>query len=147
MIVAALPPKEFIDLIGGGDFAEFDLVVEKCEVTSTDHILDIGSGCGRVAIPFTEYLTTGKYDGFDVVLPMVEWCSQNITAKYPHFNFQHASLKNTKYSNRDDVASCYVFPFENDTVDIVFATSVFTHLVTGSARQYAKEIASGSTLT
>lgn len=145
MTVATLPPKEFIDLIGGG-FAEvgrslFDLIVEKCEVTPTDHILDIGSGCGHVAIPFTEYLTTGKYDGFDVVLPMVEWCSQNITAKYPHFNFQYASLTNTVYSKDGDAACGYVFPFESDTFDIVFATSVFTHLVTESARQYAKEIA------
>src|ERR1700720_590064 len=52
----------------------FDLIRGRCNVKPGDHILDIGSGCGRVAIPFTSYLSGGKYDGFDVVLPMVEWC-------------------------------------------------------------------------
>jgi ubiquinone/menaquinone biosynthesis C-methylase UbiE len=97
------PPREFISAVSGGDFDDFDeigqhlfdLIRGRCNVKPSDHILDIGSGCGRVAIPFTSYLSGGKYDGFDVVLPMVEWCREYITSRYPNFLFNHADLSNT----------------------------------------------------
>jgi hypothetical protein len=38
-------------------------------------------------------------------------------------------------------ADRYVFPFPDETFDVIFATSVFTHSVPASARQYAREIA------
>jgi hypothetical protein len=102
-LLKELPPQEYIDAIGGGDFVAigshlFDVIRERASVQPTDHILDIGSGCGRLAAPFADYLTAGRYDGFDVVLPMVEWCRENITRLRPEFQFHHAQLKNTLYS-------------------------------------------------
>src|ERR1700732_279677 len=96
-----LPPQQFIDSVGGGDFYQvgrevFDLVRRRCNLLPTDRILDIGSGCGRLAVPLTEYLTAeGAYDGLDIVLPMVEWCRENISTQFPRFRFHHANLKNT----------------------------------------------------
>jgi SAM-dependent methyltransferase len=142
------PPTEFIDLVGGGgpdDFdltgrRYFDLIIEKCRVRPTDHILDIGSGCGRIAVPFTQYLDGGSYRGFDVVAPMVAWCRENISSRFPAFEFEHADLSNTLYSRTGAAAAAYRFPYDDGAFDVVFATSVFTHLLPTSATNYAREI-------
>lgn len=141
------PPREFIDAVGGGDFERvgnmlFELVRDRCDVLPSDKILDIGSGCGRVAVPFTRYLDRqAAYDGFDIVEPMVDWCRQNITSAFPNFNFKHVSLKNTLYSDSGGDASIFKFPYEDSRFDVVFATSVFTHLLPDSAKRYAEEVA------
>ena len=140
------PPQEFIDKIGGGDFDSighhlFKVVFGNCRVRPADYILDIGSGCGRVAIPFTRYLNRGIYRGFDVMLPMVEWCQQNISSRYPAFQFEHADLANTLYAKTGNgSAATYRFPYDDETFDVVFATSIFPHLLPDSARNYAREV-------
>jgi len=146
-----LPPNEFMDAVAGqhvtdaihaqiGDIL-FQTIVKHCAVLPGDRILDIGSGCGRVATPFASYLTSGTYDGVDIVLPMVEWCRENISSRVSNFQFHHADLSNTLYSSSGGDASKYRFPFRDDCFDVIFATSVFTHLVPASAHQYAREIA------
>jgi SAM-dependent methyltransferase len=141
-----LPPQKFIEDVGGGDYEAigehlFKLIRSACRAGENDCVLDVGSGCGRVAIPFTRYLTNGTYHGFDVTLPMVEWCQQNITGRYPNFQFQHADLANTLYTKTGGEAADYTFPYPDDAFDVVFATSVFTHLLPRSAHRYAAEIA------
>jgi SAM-dependent methyltransferase len=144
-----LPPQEFMNAVAGENISSEThveignifkrLLVDKCSIRPSDSILDIGSGCGRIASRFAGY-TIAPYHGFDVVLPMVEWCQENITPRFPNFKFHHAAVKNTLYSDAGIDASNYVFPFADGTFDVVFATSVFTHLLPASARQYAKEI-------
>lgn len=142
-----IPPREMIDAVGGGDYEligqmVYHFVRVKASVLPTDDVLDIGSGCGRIAIPFARYLAPeSRYDGFDIVKTMVDWCSENITSEHPNFRFKHVSLSNTLYSPEGNDAGSFVFPYEDQSFDVVFATSVFTHLVTASARQYAKEVA------
>jgi SAM-dependent methyltransferase len=142
-----LPPQEFIDAVGGGDFREvgkgvFELVRARCDLRPTDRILDIGSGCGRLAVQLTDYLAPrGEYDGVEIVLPMVEWCRRNISSRFPQFRFHHASLRNTFYSNGGADAKDYTFPFADRTFDVVVAASVFTHLLPSSAARYAAETA------
>ena len=142
------PPDEFIDLVGGGGAEDFDLtgrryfdlIVKKCGVRPTHHMLDIGSGCGRMAFPFTQYLDGGSYRGFDVVAPMVAWCRDNISSRFPAFEFAHADLSNSLYSRTGADAATYRFPYNDGTFDVVFATSVFTHLLPNAANNYAREI-------
>jgi SAM-dependent methyltransferase len=146
-----LPPNDLMDAVAGQHvtnaihvdigYALFQTIVKHCAVLPSDCILDIGSGCGRVATPFASYLTSGTYDGVDIVLPMVQWCSENISSRVANFRFHHADLSNTLYSNSGGDASQYRFPFLDDYFDVIFATSVFTHLVPTSAQQYAREIA------
>jgi sulfate adenylyltransferase len=142
-----LPPQQYIDLVGGGDYYQvgrdvLDLVRRRCRLQPTDRILDLGSGCGRLAVPLTQYLRAeGDYDGLDIVLPMVEWCRDNISPKFPNFRFHHASLKNTYYSESGADAKDYSFPFSDLTFNVVVAASVFTHLLPPSAAQYAAEVA------
>lgn len=140
-----LPPAEFVSYIGGGDFVGigqhlFELVRERCGVRSSDRVLDLGSGCGRVAIPFTHFLTTGEYDGIEIIRSMVDWCRHFITGPYPNFRFHHADVANTAYSPTGGEAAQFTFPFPADSFDTIHALSVFTHLLPASAQRYLHEI-------
>src|SRR5689334_17165570 len=53
-------------------------------------VLDVGCGCGRMAIPLLSYLDRGSYEGLDVDPKSIEWAAQRITSGHPHFHFQLA---------------------------------------------------------
>ena len=62
-----LTPPRILKLAGDGDFKEkgrevFRNFVDLCDITSNDLVLDVGCGIGRMAVPLTSYLTTGKYE-------------------------------------------------------------------------------------
>jgi SAM-dependent methyltransferase len=145
------PPPKFRALVNGQPIdAEnharigqelFVLLREHCGLESNSVVLDIGCGCGRVATPLTKYLSEGTYHGIDIIKEMVDWCKANISKRVPNFHFHHADLTNTLYRRDGRVAEGYVFPFNNGMFDVIFATSVFTHLVPTSANQYLREIA------
>jgi SAM-dependent methyltransferase len=145
------PPVKFRALVHGGwiDAAGhasigrevFGLLRDHCGLGSSSFVLDIGCGCGRVATPIAAYLKDGVYHGVDIVKPMVDWCKANISTRAARFHFHHADLSNTFYRVEGQPADRYIFPFPDGAFDVVFATSVFTHLVPASANQYAKEVA------
>ena len=145
--VIPLPPAEFIRSIGGGDFRHasddlFNLVTKHGQLERTHSVLDLGSGCGRLAIPLTSYLNRDAlYSGLDIVEPMVDWCRTEITSRFGNFKFYHADLHNTDYRHKGSRAAEFVFPFADASFDYIVATSLFTHLVPDSARQYLRESA------
>ena len=143
---ALIPPKGMI-FTGSGNYLEigkqfFDYFKKYGALTPESTILDIGSGIGRMAVPFTEFLSEkGRYEGFDIVKKGVDWCNGNISKKYPNFNFKLIPLKNDLYNlNTEEVASELIFPYENETFDFVFLTSVFTHMMPEDLENYVKEI-------
>lgn len=107
----------------------------------SDRVLDVGSGIGRMAIPLTEDLQEGAYEGFDIDGRGVQWCQQNITSKYPNFNFQYVDLYNKFYNAKGTVQPAdFNFPYPDNHFDFVIATSVFTHLLPADAAHYLNEI-------
>lgn len=104
-------------------------------------VLEIGSGYGRVALPLTQILNVGSYDGVEIMAEAVAWSSEQITPLYPKFKFHHFDLYNEFYnpSGRGTVADTPL-PFEDGAFDLVFLTSVFTHLPPEDARAYLGEI-------
>lgn len=109
---------------------------------SCDSILDIGCGCGRIALRLTDILDTGTYDGFDVVPNLVRWCQNNITPKHPHFQFQVADIYNKTYNPDGKISSEeFRFPYEDNRFDLVFLTSVFTHIRVPGFKNYLSQIA------
>ena len=106
-----------------------------------DHVLDVGCGIGRMAIPLTGYLnSSGSYEGFDVVPRGIEWCRNNITPQYPNFRFQVSNVYNQRYNPRGEYqASEYRFPYEDRVFDFVFFASVFTHLLPEDVDNYLYE--------
>lgn len=142
----SVPPIR-LDFVGGVDFKatgfEFLRYFTEFGGLKREHtVLDIGSGIGRMAIPLKNYLKNGRYEGVEIVTTGVEWCRKNITLHYPNFHFHHADIYNKSYNPKGIIkASEYRFPFEDNTFDFVFLTSVFTHMLTADVQHYISEIA------
>jgi SAM-dependent methyltransferase len=140
-----IPPEALRKLVGGGDFLavgnEFLGHYKTVGGLSPDaRVLDLGCGCGRMAVPLAGFLTSGTYDGFDVNAEAIGWCRDNITAQYPNFAFTHVDAFNSFYNPKGSVtAETYRFPYGDDAFDFAFASSLFTHLVWAETRNYLAE--------
>ncbi len=144
------PPETLIRIIGGYTSADyrmvgqkfFDIFVRYGGIKPTDRVLDVGCGCGRMALPLARYLTTGSYEGFDISGDAIEWCQKNITTQFPNFTFQLADIYNSAYNPRSTYqAKDYKFPYPDRTFDLTFLTSVFTHMLPQDLEHYTREIA------
>ncbi len=137
-----LPPLRLRD-VGGGDFRrigeELAAMLIRHGLKPEHRVLDVGCGVGRVALPLTRSITTGSYDGFDIVKRWIRWCRRHITPAHPNFRFTHANVYNSHYNRRGVPAAQFRFPYDDASFDFVFATSVFTHLDPAAARNYLRE--------
>jgi SAM-dependent methyltransferase len=105
-------------------------------------VLEIGCGLGRTAFPLRYVLLDGTYEGFDVCGYKVDFLREGFHARYPNFRFQHADVHNTAYNPGGSASSAtYRFPYADASFDVVFAASVFTHLVPDGAANYFAETA------
>jgi ubiquinone/menaquinone biosynthesis C-methylase UbiE len=75
------------------------------------HILDFGCGDGNTELHFVNYFPESKISGIDTSAKSIEVAGQR-------------GIKNVEYKDYDGV----IFPFENDTFDIVFTSMVFHHI-------------------
>lgn len=143
-----VPPRHLQRLVGDGDFQHvgdglLQLLIEYTSLKPSESVLDVGCGIGRVAAPLTRYLSPqGSYHGFDIMPLTIKWCQQKITPQYPNFHFQLADIRNVHYNPRGRYnAAEYHFPYAANTFDVVFLTSVFTHLLPDDVQRYLLEIA------
>jgi SAM-dependent methyltransferase len=147
-----IPPQKLIQLIGSTTAEHFvqlgkhflDLFVKYADLKPTDRVLDVGCGCGRMAVPLTSFLDPekgGSYEGFDIVPELIEWCKTTITPRHPKFQFQTMDLYSSAY-NREakKKASELKFPYPDNSFDLTFLTSVFTHMLPEDMVQYTREI-------
>jgi SAM-dependent methyltransferase len=95
-----------------------------------------------MAMPLTKYLSkSGSYDGFDIVPRAIKWCSNNITSRYPNFRFHFADIYNKHFNpNGRLTAADFRFPYGDGMFDLVFLTSVFTHMLQNDVEHYLSEI-------
>ena len=137
-----LPPLRLRD-VGQGDFRRIGeglaAMLVRHGLEPQHRVLDIGCGVGRVALPLTRILTTGTYDGFDIVKRWVRWCRRHITPRHPNFRFAHADVYNSHYNRGGVPAASFRFPYDDASFDFAFATSVFTHLDLAAAKHYLAE--------
>lgn len=139
-----VPPRSET-LIGGGDFEhvgdEFFEILKRHGLTSDMDILDVGCGQGRMARPLVGFLEGGSYSGFDISKAGIDW-SQNQYSDVPNFTFEHVPVFNKRYNPKGSVqASEFVFPYEDNRFDLVFLTSVFTHMFKADVSNYLAQIA------
>lgn len=117
------------------------MLKNRAELQPESDVLDVGCGTGRVAIPLADYLTTGSYTGIDVVKSSIEWCEKAFR-DFPNFRFVHADLY-SKFYNPDaaQTAEEYRFPFDDESFDVIWSASLFTHMMIGAVDNYLKEMA------
>lgn len=137
------PPFELQSMPGDGYFIGWglhylDLLTRFCDLKPTDTVLDIGCSIGRIALPLTQYLTEGKYVGFDVVPEGIDWCQKNITPIFPNFQFQHFNYYNGPYNPNGETP--VTFTYDDAAFDVAFAVSVFTHMPEEESDKYLEEI-------
>jgi SAM-dependent methyltransferase len=140
------PPRRLRALVGPGDFNaigdEFmGHFVELGGLRPEHDVLDVGCGAGRMARPLAGWLE-GRYEGFDVVPEAIEWCRREIASRHPGFGFALADVRNSEYNPSGGRAPDeYRFPYDDESFDFAFATSVFTHLLPPAADRYLAEVA------
>jgi len=134
--------------VGDGDYravgAEFlGHFIRKGGLRPDARVLDIGSGIGRMAVPLTQYLDPAKalYSGIDPVAGGVNWCHQNITSRYPNFEFRHIDIAHDLYNPKGVVNGLsLVLPFADRSFDFVIMTSVVTHLPSDEVKTYLEQV-------
>ena len=112
-------------------------------LTRQGNVLEIGCGLGRIAYALRFILTPrGTYSGFDIVAQKIAFLEQSFALSYPNFHFRLADVHNTTYNptGRFQGAS-FEFPYSDGEFDVVFAASVYTHLLPATAAQYMRESA------
>jgi SAM-dependent methyltransferase len=144
-----LPPWSLRFTVGSpSDFevtgAEFSAYLKLlCGLTPQHHVLDIGCGCGMMALRLMDFISgDGLYSGMDVDQRAIAWCQTHITPRNPRLTFYHADLKNLRYNSRGALAaSSYRFPEPDACFDVILLKSVFTHMQREGVGNYLDEIA------
>jgi SAM-dependent methyltransferase len=139
------PPEEFVEFIGGGyhapSVAMLANMVQWGGLRPHMDVLDAGCGVGRMAYSLAHFLNpASRYEGFDVAKPLIKWCEENITARFPNFTFRSVDIYSKFYNPGGSIQGAdFRFPYPDESFDFVFSTSLFTHLLAEDARRYLDE--------
>ena len=146
-----LPPIEYMNIVGSHNRSHFrksqsDLfreLVIRSRINPSSTVVDLGCGCGRLAIPFAFFLDNGRYYGVDVWREGIEWCKGHLSVRNSCLEFFMLEPDNPYYfeERQANIQNVLRMEFVKDSsVDFAFAISVFTHLVSGDCRQYFSEL-------
>lgn len=104
-------------------------------------VLEIGCGLGRIAFPLRYILRAGgTYDGFEICRFKVDFLNDTFHRAHPNFRFSWANIYNTFYNSEGQIrGEDYRFAYVDQTFDIVYAASVFTHLLPETTQNYFQE--------
>ena len=117
-------------------------LIERADLRPNQKILDVGCGCGRLAVPLTKYLNkSGAYAGFDVDSKLIYWCKDKVSSKYPNFQFHLFDIFNKNYNPKGvHTEFTLKFPYKDNAFDLVTLGSVFTHMLPQDMENYLSEI-------
>lgn len=132
------PLREF-EKSGAEFFAYLKLL---CHLKPDEKVLDIGSGCGLIALYLIEHINNeGAYNGVDIHKPSIMWSEAHITSKHHQFIFNHIDVTNSLYNPQGAYsAQEFSFPFHDGLFDVILLKSVFTHMRPQETENYLKEI-------
>lgn len=142
-----LPP---LDLrMGGAHFREDDdfvaaairdvaVLQRHAGLTRESRLLDWGCGAGRLAIGVRQSLGHVRdYHGVDVQPKLLHWARDYLTDE--HTRFSLVDQRNERYN--PDGTSTFAIPAEAGGVDVLYAYSVFSHMLEADVRGYSETIA------
>ena len=112
------------------------------ELRPDERVLDIGCGCGQMALQLERYLDgNGSYVGVDIHRPSIRWCQKNIGSRRSNFQFAHIDVRNLAYNpGGTHRAETYQFPFDERSFDLILLKSVFTHMRPPEVSNYLREV-------
>ena len=108
-----------------------------------EHILDVGCGCGLMALYLKEYLDEqGSYVGVDLHGPSINWCRRHIGSEHRNLEFEHIDVQSFAYNPRGELkGEGFTFPYDSESFDVVLLKSVFTHMRPAEVENYLGEVA------
>jgi SAM-dependent methyltransferase len=112
-----------------------------CRLNST--IVDLGCGCGRYAhhlrdLHFAGRRFNGRYIGIDIDDEALDWCRKHYDER---FTFLKSSDASRTYRKEASANQPYRLEIDDETVDLIFSTSLFTHLLESELVNYLEESA------
>lgn len=112
------------------------------ELQPDESVLDIGCGCGLMALYLKDYLdASGSYVGLDLHQPSIRWCQKNISASHSNFQFAHIEVRSLAYNAKGKHrAETYEFPYAAHSFDVILLKSVFTHMRPPEVKNYLSEV-------
>src|SRR3989449_4738449 len=117
-------------------------LVETCGLQKATPILEIGCGTGRLATGILRFVgEADHYRGIDVSKRAIKWCHRFIAEAHPGFVFLRANVRNERYNPRGDpIGDGFRLPFHDSEFSLVYAYSVFSHMLAEDLRNYLVEI-------
>ncbi|HWM73011.1 MAG TPA: class I SAM-dependent methyltransferase [Nocardioides sp.] len=107
-------------------------------LTAESRLLDWGCGAGRLAIGVKHVMGhVADYHGVDVQPDLLNWARDNLTDA--HTRFTLVDQRNPRYNPDGDQA--YEIPTADESVDVLYSYSVFSHMLTEDVAGYARAIA------
>jgi ubiquinone/menaquinone biosynthesis C-methylase UbiE len=148
-----IPPEEL--RVWVGPFSDADLFTESgkemvrsiialCGLKADARVLEVGCGCGRIAAALGTYLSDkGRYDGFDVAAPLINWCRQELQPQLPQFRFHLADAVHAAGHNPagHESAAGLEFPYPDNTFELAILASVLTHILPDAIENYVRQTA------
>jgi len=104
-------------------------------------VVDLGCGCGRTARLLINNRWISTYVGFDVVKESIDWCRNFISplwhgsAEFHCFDVYSREYNPAGKIRGDELT----FPCKDGSSAVVFASSLFTHLLEPDAIHYLQE--------
>lgn len=130
---------------GGRKFAEtgagfVSLIRRIADLDPETDVLEVGCGCGRIALALDAHLEGGRYTGMDVDGVSIEACKHNPVLAEAGFHFLLMDVRSELYNPDGELtAREYVFPFSEEAFDLVLLHSVITHMLPEEVEHYIEE--------
>jgi len=111
-------------------------------LVASSRVLDIGCGCGMLELELERALTEGECFGIDIHGPSIAWATRTIQQRAKNFHFIHADIYNAAYWPSGKLtARQFLDGIDIGQFDLVFAKSLFTHMLPDELDVYIGKIA------
>lgn len=101
---------------------------------------EIGCGCGRMAVPILDSYDVTYY-GFDIVPSLITWLTEHVSRVHREAKFHFLDIWNSRYNPSGSLSPDEaIFPFPEAGCDLLYASSVFTHILTKTTERYFSEV-------
>jgi SAM-dependent methyltransferase len=129
--------KKDADFVAAG-VRDVKVLRQRAGLGRRKRVLDWGCGAGRLAIGIKHLLGhVEDYHGVDIQPELLTWAQDNLTDEHTRFTLVDAH--NARY-NPDGTAS-FEIPADDASVDVLYAYSVFSHMLTHDLAGYGATIA------